>query len=485
MTDQLIADTLSCYGGNICQTPNLRKLAEQSAVFTKAYTTAPLCSPARASIFTGKYPNKHGLLYNSTHAAYGRPELSDSSSMISIPLKNAGYRCGYVGKWHIGESLGPVDYGFEGTRFAGYGLPSDFVSDYDEYLKENGHPGQKFVEVKDFIGTRNIDSLNMPLSRSMPSDMIPAEQYAGIIDLPVELTPAGFVASRTIDLLNAFKDDPFFLTASFWGPHHPALPNKEFAGTHSPDAIEAWANYNDELNNKPRIQSRYIECLNQRFNREGWPLWSKVIASHFDFMTMIDSQIGLILNELDRLGLKDNTMIIFTADHGDSLGCHGGLWDKGPYSYEEIMRIPLLARMPGKTEMSLTDAPVSNMDIYSTVLDYCGAQRPDYVDSESFLRVAEGKTAKTREVVMTQFYGFDTRGLFLQRSIISGNLKYVFNPSDIDEFYDLTDDPYEMTNAIDNPSKISDITAMKKLLLGEMRKVDDPYLAFASQLMKL
>ncbi len=485
MTDQVIADTLSCYGGNICQTPNLQKLAEASAIFSKAYTSVPLCTPARASIFTGKYPHKHGLLYNATYESYGRPELVDASSMITTPLKDAGYHCGYIGKWHIGEKLGPVDYGFEGTRFAGYGLPSDFVADYDDYLKEKGHPGQEFVKVKNFVSSRDIDSLNFPLGRNMPPDFNGSEQYAGVVDLPTELTPAGFVASRTVDMLNQFKDEPFFLTASFWGPHHPAMPNNTYAGTHSPEAIEEWANYNDELNGKPNIQSRYIKCLHRRFNEEGWPLWSKVIAAHFDFMTMIDSQIGLILDELDNLGLRENTLVIFTADHGDSLGCHGGLWDKGPYNYEEVMRVPMLVRVPGLENMSVHNAMVNNMDVYSTILDYCGAKCPDDVDSVSFLPVAERNAKSVRDFVMTQFYGFDVRGLCLQRSIISGNLKYVFNPADIDEFYDLDDDPDEMTNGIDDSSKAGEITMMKTKLSNEMKRVKDPYATFASQLMGL
>jgi len=122
LVDQVIRDTIAPYSvGEICKTPNISNLSKNSIVFDNAYTTISLCSPARASLFTGKIPHKHGMLYNNTSHIYGKQELENPDDMISFPLIKAGYKCGYVGKWHI-DKHGPNKYGFEGTKFAGYGI---------------------------------------------------------------------------------------------------------------------------------------------------------------------------------------------------------------------------------------------------------------------------------------------------------------------------------------------------------------------------
>ena len=123
IVDQVIRDVLGTYVGDICQTPVLDNLSRQGITFDNAYTSISLCSPARASMLTGKLPHNHGILYNVTRHPYGRAELEEEASMISAFLLQAGYRCGYIGKWHIGMGKGPWEYGFEGTTFAGYGLP--------------------------------------------------------------------------------------------------------------------------------------------------------------------------------------------------------------------------------------------------------------------------------------------------------------------------------------------------------------------------
>ncbi len=484
LVDQVIASTLEAYGGQ-CKTPNLKKLAKRGVVFKNAYTTVPLCSPARASLFTGMYPHKHGILYNTTGAAYGRLELPDAGTMISGPLARKGVNCAYFGKWHIGEKMGPTKYGFEGTSHAGYGLPSNYVEEYDEFLNENGHPGMDHVEAKDVIASVDLPSIKFPMGKNTPKEIKGCEIYAGILDLPSELSPAGFVASRTIDKLKAVKDKPFFITSSFWGPHHPALPSAEFAGTHEPENITEWGSFKDDFSGKPAINKRYAERLHCRFNKEAWPLWQKVIALHYDFMTMIDAQIGRILNVLEAQGLADDTLVIFSADHGDSLGCHGGQWDKGPYAYDEVTKVPLIISGPGTAPGLKSDSLASNMDIYSTVLDFCGAEIPQGVDSVSLLPELSGQNESVRDAIFSHFYGFDVRGLFLQRMVRMGDWKYAYNPSSTDELYNLSEDPDELNNLLDAPEAAEHLKLLQKRLSLEMNSTNDPYAHFADDLMGL
>jgi len=383
IVDQLIAKILKSYGGNVLKTPNLDKLASEGTIFTSAFTPTSLCSPARASIFTGKLPHNHGMLYNCTEAYYGRPDIDDSHKFLAEILREHGYECGYIGKWHIGTKKGPCECGFEGTRFPGYGLPNQFVKDYDEYLKERGHPGMESIEVRDIFGAVDIDRLNLPVDKSLKKlnlNIRDGELYYGVIDTKPEFTPSGYVANKTIDLLNKYKGKPFFITAAFWAPHHPAFPNPDFKDIHNPLDIVPWENFNDDLTGKPRIQKRYRDFFHRRLTGAGWDIWQKIIKYHYDFMSMIDYQIGLILDELTHLGLDKNTVVIFTSDHGDTLGCHGGQFDKGPYMYEETYQVPLIVRVPDITRGERNDALVMNMDIFSTVLDICGVSYEEKVD---------------------------------------------------------------------------------------------------------
>ncbi len=483
MVDQVIANTLGSYAG-ICQTPNTDNLSKEGVTFDNAYTPLSICSPARASIFTGKLPHRHGILYNTTTQPYGKSEIDDEKSVITHYLLNAGYKCGYVGKWHIGVNKGPREYGFEGTKHAGYGLP-DFVEDYDEFLKEQGHFGWDTIQIKNPIGETDFSQKTTWLLPELTKEVNCGNLYSGVIDLPTNLTESGFVAARTIELLKKYKDKPFFITAAFWGPHHPAFPSPEFAGMHNPENIQEWKNFRDDLSNKPHIQKRYIKYLHKSLSAKGWKLWQKIIAAHFDFMSMIDFQIGKILNELKNLGLDKNTIVIFTSDHGDTLGCHNGLWDKGPYMYEETYKVPLIIRAGENIVQNRCSSFASNMDIFSTILDICEVSKPNDIDSCSLLPVIEGRQEKARKNVTGQFYGFDIRGMHFQNMIRFENYKYIFTPSDIDELYDLNNDPYELNNLIDNPKYTKILKELKLHLYQEMKTSKNPFADFSHKLMGL
>jgi arylsulfatase A-like enzyme len=474
MVDQVICDTLNCYGGTVCQTPNLNKLAERSVKFDAAYTSTSLCSPARASIFSGKWPHQHGMIFNVTTNSYGRENLFPGTTLLGTTLSKAGYQCGYAGKWHIDEK-GPAAHGFSGTNIAGYGLPGA-EDEYDIWLKEHGIAGgQSSVEISDYsCPTGSIAKTTMP----------PEYGYDGIVELPAELTPSGFVVDKTVELLDAMQSKPFFITASFWGPHHPALPTREFLALYDDIEITPWDNYGDDLSGKPEIQQRYRDDLNQGFDGDDWQPWAKTIKRHFAFMTMIDWQIGRILERLKTLGLDDNTMIIFSSDHGDTLGCHGGQFDKGPYMYEETYKVPLLIKFPHQTTNLVASSPVLNMDIYATVLAGAGLEVPTECDSVSLLSAATHPEQRFREYTVGQFSGFDVRGLYSQRLIVANGWKYVFNPGGIDELYNLNDDPAELHNLVKSTTAENMKHKLVKLLYNDMEKNSDPLVQYAEQLME-
>lgn len=474
LLDQVRRDALGCYGGEICRTPHIDSIAADGIRFDSAYTSISLCSPARASMFSGLLSHRHGMLYNTTGAQYGRTDLAPDVKLIGHYLNEAGYHCGYAGKWHI-DRKGPHGHGFAGTECPGFGLPG-YVKEYDEWLQANGYEGERAVQVRDYSTPDGAVDCTLPTPYG----------FDGVIELPTEHTPPGFVASRTIDLLEEMKDEPFFITASFWGPHHPALPSEEFDGIYPEDSIPAWPNFADDLSGKPNIQKRYAQCLNRNFTGKPWSAWAKTVARHYAFLTMIDTQIGRILSSLKSLGLDDSTSVIFSSDHGDTLGCHGGQFDKGPYMYEETYSVPLLLRFPdGSGAGESTSALASNMDLFSTVLDLAGADVPDGLDAVSLAGVRDDRAASPRDCVIAQFNGFDVRGMYLQRMVHTGRYKYVFNPGDFDELYDLESDPHELSNVIDDPGLAHNRRDLRARLADEMEKCGDPHALYVRDFLDL
>jgi arylsulfatase A-like enzyme len=473
IVDQVIRDTLGCYGGEVCRTPNLDSLADTSVKFNSAYTPTSLCSPARASIFSGKWPHQHGMMFNVTSHAYGRENLFQGTELLGTTLSRAGHQCGYAGKWHI-DAQGPSAHGFSGTRFPGYGLPGP-MPEYDSWLREHGINGQAAVEISDYHG---------PDGTIAKTTMPPPYGYDGIIELPPELTPSGFVSAKTIELLDSMHDKPFFITAAFWGPHHPALPTRDFLAMYDDAEISPWNNYDDDLSGKPEIHRRYRDGLNQGLDGNNWASWQETVRRHFAFMTMIDWQIGRILGRVRELGLDDNTMIIFTSDHGDTLGCHGGQFDKGPYMYEETYKVPLLIHFPRQTENMTAPGPVMNMDLYATILDCANQPVPPDVDSISLMSARSRPEQKFRDYTVGQFSGFDVRGLYSQRVIIADSWKYIFNPGGIDELYHLTDDPAELHNLIESKESEPMKYKLAGLLCRDMEKNSDPLAQYATELMQ-
>lgn len=426
--DQLRYDTPGCNGNTVCRTPMIDRLAREGVNFTNAYTTCPLCTPARASMLTGRFAFKHGMGTNCDLYHSLARELPDPQMLLHHRLRNIGYRCGFVGKWHIGTRQGATDHGFEGMGLPGYG---DIINDagFREYL---GKAGLSYGPAKNPIfGNPNRKTL-----------------LAGHWDGPVQSTPAYYVAEYAIDLLNRMAADkkPFFIDCQFWGPHSPHLPAGEFIGRHDRNAILPWINFQDDLQGKPVSIRRFRESF-YRALPQDWSGWREIVGLYYDYTSMIDAQIGRILDRLDSLGLAGKTIVIFESDHGDMIGGHG-LFDKG-FMYEDNFRIPLIVRWPARSGPRTCNALVYNMDIFPTLLDVLGC--PDQtLDGKSFLKALEGGAIpNAREAIYLEFHGI--RYLSSQRAVVTREgYKYIFNPGDFDEFYDLNKDPGELHNLINS-----------------------------------
>lgn len=451
--DQMRFDVPGCNGNRICRTPTIDRLASQGVNFTNAYTTCCLCSPARASMLTGLFAFKHGMgtncdLYHSLAAELPHPEM-----LLHHRLAASGYRCGFAGKWHVGTEKGPVDYGFEGMNLPGYG---DIVhyKGFQQYLEKAGLT----------YGPARNPIFGNPNDKTL---------LAGIWDGPTESTPASYVADYTIDLLKRFAAEgrPFFMDCQFWGPHPPYLPSHEFAGLHDREAIKPWTTFNDDLEGKPAAVRRFRSGFYRSLPKD-WAGWREIVGLYYDYTAMVDQQIGRILRQLDELGLTDNTIVVFTSDHGDMAGSRG-LFDKG-FMYQEAFRIPLIVRWPARCRTARTnDALVYNMDVFPTILDALG-QPDDRLDGKSLLAALDGRPLpNAREDIYLEFHGI--RYLYSQRALVTTDgYKYIFNAGDFDEFYDLSKDPGELNNAIDAPEYREIVARLRERIKAAALRSRDP-----------
>ena len=452
--DQMRADSLT---NPMCQTPYLDQLAQKSVNFSRAYSPASLCSPSRASMFTGKYAFKHGMGTNCDMYHALASELPDPGQLLHTRLQSAGYRCGYTGKWHIGTKLGPVDHGFEGMNIPGYGDLRQEAG-YQQYLRDNA---------------LSFGPILNPIYANHDQQTLIAGEWNG----PKESTTTYYLTNYTLDLLDDFaqsyRDDnqPFFLTCQYWAPHGPNLPSPEYVGLHDREDILAPDNYPDDYTGKPRRLVRFVNSFFQKLP-DSWGAWQQVAGLSYDFTTLVDEQIGRLLTRLDELGLADNTIVVFTSDHGDMMGSHG-LQDKG-FMYEEAHRVPLLIHIPGKNDGFVRDELVYNMDIMPTLFDLIGLDVGTEIDAQSLVPYlyAEASPGKGREALFLEFHGI--RYLHTQRGLVTREgYKYIFNPDDEDELYDLNTDPAEMHNLLmDGEHQKAD--KLRQQLIALARVYGDP-----------
>ncbi|MFH1084575.1 MAG: sulfatase-like hydrolase/transferase, partial [Chloroflexota bacterium] len=389
----------------------------------------------------------------------------------------AGYNLGYAGKWHVDRNTVPTDHGFRGKDFPGYGYPpAGGVIDglrfggawrrpgpsyYADYLKARGLEAPKVLQA--FYGD-NMGKLNQEMYALQTGDL--------------ETTFECMVAESTNDLLRQFKADhdagkPFFIWTNFWGPHTPCLLPEPYYSMYDPASIPEEPSFTETWEHKPRVQELY-----ERFwglSSGGWASWREIVARYWGYVTMLDDLIGRILADLERLGLAENTLVVFSTDHGDMMGAHR-LIEKGPFTYEQCYRLPLIAAHPAcAAPGSVCDEFVYLHDLFPTFLEAAGVQPPAVPDSQSILANMLGHATPTRRdsvycAFTSQIFPFE------QRMLRTRTHKFVYNRSDFGELYDMVNDPWELRNLVDLPETRALQQDLMARLRAHMERLDDPLL---------
>lgn len=458
LTDQQRHDIVGAYGSEVCRTPHLDRLAAEGVRFTNAYSHCPLCTPTRASIYSGRATHNHGLVRNiepstPNPGSIGTPEIPSLAQV----LEPAGYHSAFLGKWHAGATE-PGDCGFDALSASGYGNIRGSEA-YHDYL------AKRRLEIPEIT----------PVGVGYPHRLI----LAGTMSGPVEASVPYFLAEQAIEKLErlAGSEEPFFLALNFWGPHAPYLPSEPYASMYDRADIEPWGNFPDEYGGKPPIYRRHHDSFVGEGNpTRSWEECAQWAALYFGFMSQIDGQIGRVLSRLTELGIDDTTAVLASTDHGDLSGAHGGMHDKNAMMVEELMHIPLIARLPGSASAGgVRTEYVSNLDLPATVVDIAGIPVPDSFDGRSLLPLLDSRTDSTVE--WPDYVAAECSGVhfyYETRMIVHDGFKYVFHPGAFDELYDLSEDPWELDNLIESAAHEQILRACRRRMLEWMGKTRDP-----------
>ena len=444
VVDDLRFDEIGVGGHPYLETPNIDRLAAEGARFTNAYHVTPLCSPNRASILTGQYVSRHGILDNTS-----RSHASHRLDLFPKELQKAGYSTAHIGKWHMGNDPTPrpgYDYW---VSFSGQGK----TNDPDLYEDGRTHP------VKGYI--------------------------------------TDIFTDRAVDFIKKSGDKPFFIYIGHKAVHPEAkqlddgtidlsvprefIPAERHKGRYDGKVIERRPNYgfsDKERSTKPVIK----EALDIRHELEKDETWAReidpgiaenTIRRRAEMMLAVDEGMGRIVETLEETGKLDNTLIIITSDNGYFYGEHG-LTVERRLPYEESVRTPLLMRYPKLVKPGTkVVSPVISIDLAPTVLDVAGVEIPEHIQGSSLTPLLSGEAEKIHDAILIEYYShenpFPWTANLDYRIVRKGKFKYIrwIRFEDEAELYDLEADPYELKNLVNDPSMAARIKEMQE----EMRRL--------------
>lgn len=439
-TDQQRADTMRCYGNDHIDTPHLNALADKSFVFENAYVSQPVCSPSRATMLCGLYP--HTARVPACNVPLPR-DVQTIAEMVS-----SDYRCCYNGKWHLGDEIFP-QHGFSewvGTedsyrRFFSSSERHAYRSAYHHFLVDNGFEPDSESEGQGVFSRHVEASMDEPF------------------------TKASFQGDRAAEFIRARGDQPFVLAVSYLEPHPPHTgPLNDY---YDPSELPVGPTFRQKPPANASLLNRVLSAYYMESEEYGYDLrtdegWRAVRARYYGNVTLIDRSVGKILAALEESGQADNTIVVFTSDHGEMVGDHGILGKT--VLYEESVKVPLLIHVPYlSNQQRMIGGNISHIDLVPTLLDLMGESIPEHLQGESRVSVLNGGATLSENDVFIQWNRNDGHPRPGEaevnpamstpwRSVISAD-RWKLNLSAYDqcELYDLNTDPCETVNYFDDP----------------------------------
>jgi arylsulfatase A-like enzyme len=450
LPDQQRADTISCYGGAKVHAPNLHRLASESVVFSKAYVTHPVCTPSRSSLMAGTWPHTNGCTRNSV-------PLDRRFRVLPELLEDCDYRTAYMGKWHLGPA---------GFPQRGFG---EWIS-----TEQGGHYS-KFL-----------------LSAGLMPDKTDGDfSEKAISNLPLKLSRPKFLERHACEFIERHRRDPFLLIVAFVEPHSPY--NGPLNDEHPLDEVNLDVTATVPPAENTPLRYRLMREWQQAeavMDRTRLPKllffgitpeeYRNLKQRYLGLVTMVDQSIGAILACLERLDLVDKTIVVHTSDHGDTLGAHQ-LFGK-EVMFEEAVRVPYLIRLPDQRRATIIRQPVSQIDFVPTLLDFFGQSKHPQCAGKSLAPLIREEIMPSENVVIEwapnrtkvkKGSSLAPRRMIKRaveestRTVISADgWKLCLRDKDLNELYNLNDDPLETRNLYADRQYASVISR----LAGEIRR---------------
>jgi len=397
--DQMHGFAMGCMGNPEIRTPNLDQLAKEGTLFRNTYSCAPVCTPFRATLFTGRYGSQTGILSNGLPLPKGEPTLADR-------LNGGGYRTSYVGKWHFGGTGNkwvPPELRGGFTDFIGYQCYNDYVTDvrfFDEEGKETRCSKHRTDATTDIA----------------------------------------------IQRLEHIAKGRFALFVSYQNPHYPVQPSPEYEAMYEGVKITRRPNCQEidpyiATASPPAPKPKETDPVYKKY---GGNL-DKYLQLYYAMVTQLDANIGRLLQAVDRLGLRDNTVVIFTSDHGDMQGSHG-LKNKSVF-WEESSRIPLIVRVAGGVRGLQSDALISSVDFFPACVGYANLPPEPKVEGVNFAPLTRGEPQDLSNRPI-----FSESGGWAMARRDAFKLAVEKNTMKPTHLFDLKADPYEMKNLVEGPA---------------------------------
>ncbi|MEM0907646.1 MAG: sulfatase-like hydrolase/transferase [Pseudomonadota bacterium] len=504
MTDQHRADHLGCYGNKVVRTPNIDRLAHKGTRFDRFYVANPICMPNRASIMTGRMSSLHGARHN------GIPLSRNHTTFVEL-LRDAGYRTGLIGKSHLQSFTGlPASNTFQPQK--GKHAPSQ---DLRDAYKDNRHSQDYDLEIAPrwdrplaeridgaFYGFEHVevaadhadhasgdyrlwarsqrpdfDDLVGP-ENALPDNRIKAPQ-AWRTAVPEALYSTTWVAERTATWLGdcARDEAPFFLKMSFPDPHHPFTPPGRYWDMYDPAAITLPPSFGK--GDLPPLKAMREALKNQTDPRDNQNPFAvtedearAIIALTYGMITMIDDAIGRVLARLAELGLDDNTVVIFTSDHGDYMGDHG-LMLKLLLHYQGIIRVPFVWYDPAAPSAGdVNTGLASSIDISATILARAGIQPFNGLQGRDLFASTPPDAIIVEEDSQRTMTGFDRPQRV--RTVVTERYRMSLREGEVwNELYDLQCDPAELHNLYEDKDSIDVRHQLTEVMLRRMIALQD------------
>ena len=470
-TDEHRFDCVGSYGNLVIRTPNIDRIAADGVRFERGYVQNPMCMPSRMAIMTGRYCSEQGCNIN----CIGIPEHEQQQTFIQH-LADGGYYTAAIGKMHMMPKYGPFGFAYldltEGK--------ADANNQYIDYLTSKGLNGKQ----------------HEPKGEALPF-------CTHTNALPAEETIDAFIGRRAARWLEDWDDGPsagrngssenrdgpsvgrpFFLWISFSNPHFPFDPPEPYDTLYDPADVPLPVWREGEMDDKPTQRQLQKE---RGYDKVTEPLLRKIVANYYGNITLVDDQIGRILDILDARGLTENTLIAFTSDHGDHLGDHLLLHKSGVTFYDVSVRVPFLIRYPALFPQGVSvEDPVETIDLAATFLDVAGVPAPETMQGRSLVGLADGTIDNWRDDAFSEIdlrinplmHGpHDPGSRDYVAMVCTKDWKYVHFPNlGIGELYDLTNDPHELTNLFYDPVHTGKVAEMRLRMLNRFMLNQQPYI---------